>query len=178
MSNTKYPSQETLGQLLRRKLEEQPAGSSNVVHLVGLPLTQNGLFFSRQEALDELKDRIDGMDNIRLLTKKERRETQKFELAGLVHKHDLNFVYVREIDKATWDFKTTGGTTIAYKVGVKGGSVIEMSTAICCNTDNFDKLIGRLNSAKNFDKGARVKIKLPHAGMYTRQLEEMFESGF
>lgn len=110
------------------------------------------------------------------------RAIKKQALATLIASHDLQFVYIRDINYAGVQFygdvgevNPKGGTVLAYRVPTTGGNVVEVATALCSPKDIFDKLEGKFMAANNFASGKRVKVKLTEDTRWGQQLLSMFE---
>ena len=101
------------------------------------------------------------------------RAIKKKALETLVKEHNLQFAYVREGGEY-YTPEPKGGMVIAYKVPENGGTIVEVSTALCSKHDVFDKLEGKVLAASNFAEGKRVKVKVSKDRKYGQDLAFMF----
>lgn len=104
------------------------------------------------------------------------RAIKKQALATLVQDYELNFVYFRMYRETElgWEVDPNGGMVLAYRISLKGGSVIDLATSLCSPQDGFDKLEGKFRAANNFAQGKFIQLKLPRAGEYSKQLRQMY----
>lgn len=117
----------------------------------------------------------------KLAVKKQERLTKKSLVSSLTAKHDLQFTYIRRRNYGEgWpflgDIVPNGGITIAYRVPVNGGKVVEVATAVCNKKDTFDKVEGKYLAAKNFDEGKTVRMVVPSGSHYGQYLQSTFEA--
>jgi hypothetical protein len=140
------------------------------------------------------KDEVDAKikeANIASRIKAEQLRFRKTTTEDITARYDLQFVYIRhrepgwtgmkfdgessELEFIPGQIIPKGGMVIAYKLPPSGHQVVEISTAICNDSDVFDRALGKYMAAKNFDDGCTIKVKLTKGERYTQQLRDMFE---
>jgi hypothetical protein len=110
---------------------------------------------------------------------KEKYELEQQMLDALVHKHDLQFTYVRPLDDQGCVL-TKGGAVFAWTWPKEksSGNMIQLSVVWCPPNEAFNKKIGRVLAAVAFEQGKQVAFRLPVTGNVqpiSATLKELFQ---
>ena len=106
--------------------------------------------------------------------RKEKYRLDKEELESLKLKWGLNFTYIRA-SNYEGEIIQNGGATIAWQAPVrKGDTMIWVAIAWCRNDETFNRTIGRLYAARQFNAGDKMRLRLKQSAFFSSQLKEVF----